>query len=594
MPSRSRSIAAGFARAAGLLVALLLLGGPAATTHAQDPGWPREIVKDGARLVYYQPQVDDWKDFTDLDFRFAVSVTPKGGKTVLGVVQMHAKTDVDVHARTVLLHDLAVTGAHFPSLDAAAAEKMTLLARTFLAPDKTVTISLDRLAASVEKPAAPAGVQMDDAPPVIFTSEGPAILVQIDGEPVFAKIAGASLGLAVATKITLYVIALPWLVALAVHALRSGRPGVRALLVVAAVAGALNVGHGARQARLWWSIAPAATAPRTQADAVRPRRDASGIDGLVAAARAHAPAGGGMLRYVNAAMSPALLLSNVVRNVGLHAAVPWESGRAALDGAVRAVHEVLGVSPIDARTTYPSGRAFRAPDLSRHEDVAPNPLQLALALCAAAVLLLRRRLDDTARAGALVACAFVLFAAVFKWQPWHTRLHLPILVLAAPVVAATLLEGASRRGALVLGAALVLAAIPWVVANEMRPVLGPASVLRVPRADQYFTGRPNLREPYLRAVAWLRERDCRDVGLVVGGNEWEYPLWPLLGDADRPARIRHVNVANESRFAAPADPSSAPCAVLAIGVPDAGDELVVDGRAYRQGFTDGPVRGFVP
>ena len=204
MPSRSRSIAAGFARAAGLLVALLLLGGPAATTHAQDPGWPREIVKDGARLVYYQPQVDDWKDFTDLDFRFAVSVTPKGGKTVLGVVQMHAKTDVDVHARTVLLHDLAVTGTHFPSLDAAAAEKMTQLARTFLAPDKTVTISLDRLAASVEKPAAPAGVQMDNAPPVIFTSEGPAILVQIDGEPVFAKIAGAGLEFVVNTNWPLF------------------------------------------------------------------------------------------------------------------------------------------------------------------------------------------------------------------------------------------------------------------------------------------------------------------------------------------------------------------------------------------------------
>ena len=405
---------------------------------------------------------------------------------------------------------------------------------------------------------------------------------------------GASLGLAVATKITLYVIALPWLAALAVHALRSGRQGVRALLVVAAVAAALNVGHWARQAGLWWSIEPAATAPRTPTDAARPRPDASAIDGLVAAARAHAPAGGGMLRYVNAAMSPALLLSNVVRNVGLHAAVPWESGRAALDGAVRAVHEVLGVSPIDARTTYPSGRAFRAPDLSRHEDVAPNPLQLALALCAAAVLLLRRRLDDTARAGALVACAFVLFAAVFKWQPWHSRLHLPILVLAAPVVAATLLDAASRRRALVLGATLVLGSVPWVVANETRPLLGRASVVRVPRADQLFAARPSLREPYLRAVGWLRERDCRDVGLVIGGNEWEYPLWPLLGDADRPARIRHVNVANESRFAPPADPSSAPCAVLAIGVPDAGDELVVDGRAYRQGFTDGPVRGFVP
>lgn len=405
---------------------------------------------------------------------------------------------------------------------------------------------------------------------------------------------GASLGLAVVTKITLYVIALPWLAVLVVRALRAGPRGVRALLVVAAVAGALNAGHYARQAWLWWSIEPATTATRGRPDAVPPRPDASGIARLVEAARAHAPAGGGTLRYLNAAMSPALLVSNVVRNVGLHVAVPSEAARTVVDGAVRGVHTVLGVSLVDARTTYPSGRAFRAPELSRHEDVAPNPLQLALALCAAGVLLLRRRWDDTARAGALVACAFVLFAAVFKWQPWHARLHLPLLVVAAPVVAMTLIERASQRRALALGVVLVLASTPWVVANETRPLVGPASVLAVPRAEQLFAGRPNLREPYFAAAAWLRERGCRDVGLVIGGNEWEYPLWTLLGDPGHDVRIRHVNVANESRFAAAPGPTAAPCAVLAIGVPDATDEIAVAGHAYRRGFLEGPVQGFAP
>lgn len=405
---------------------------------------------------------------------------------------------------------------------------------------------------------------------------------------------GASLGLAVVTKITLYAIALPWLAVLVLRALRAGRPGVRALLVVATIAATLNVGHYARQAGLWWRIEPPAAAVGAPSNEARRSGTSGGVAGLLEAARERAPAGGGTLRYVNAAMSPALLVSNVVRNVGLHAAAPWAPARAAVERVVQGVHDVLGVSPIDARTTYPSGRAFRAPELSRHEDVAPNPLQLALVLCTAGVLLLRRRWDDTARAGALVACAFVLFAAVFKWQPWHARLHLPIFLVAAPVVAMTLVERTSWRCAVALGVVLVVASTPWVVANETRPLVGPASVLAVPRAEQLFAGRPNLREPYVHSAAWLRERGCRDVGLVIGGNEWEYPLWALLGDPGHDVRIRHVNVANESRFAAAPGPTAAPCAVLAIGVPDATDEIAVAGRAYRRGFLEAPVQGFVP
>ncbi|MBY0275120.1 hypothetical protein K2Z84_07255, partial [Candidatus Binatia bacterium] len=204
MPSNRGSVAARRTRAArALLVVLLAFASPRGAA-AQDPGWPREVVKDGVRLVYYQPQADDWKDFTDLDFRLAVSVTPKGGKPVLGVVQVHARTDVDVHARTVLLHDLTITDTSFPSLDPPAAAKLNALVRSLLAPDKTVTISLDRLVASVEKPAVPAAVQLDDAPPPIYVSYGPAILVQIEGEPVFAKAAGGDLEFVVNTNWPLF------------------------------------------------------------------------------------------------------------------------------------------------------------------------------------------------------------------------------------------------------------------------------------------------------------------------------------------------------------------------------------------------------
>jgi hypothetical protein len=68
-----------------------------------DPGWPRERVQDGNRLIVYQPQLDDWKEFRDLSWRMAVSITPKGGKEVLGVVEMKGNTDVDNVSKMVTI-----------------------------------------------------------------------------------------------------------------------------------------------------------------------------------------------------------------------------------------------------------------------------------------------------------------------------------------------------------------------------------------------------------------------------------------------------------------------------------------------------------
>ena len=192
------------AKMSRVIVVSLLMMALARVSVAQDPGWPREATEGGARLVYYQPQVDDWQSFKDLNFRLAVSLTSAGGKAVVGVVSVHALTDVDVDTRTVLIHDLTISETRFPSLEAEAAARMDQLMRTFLAPDKTVTISLDRLVASVNKPDSVVGVDVNNDPPPIFVSYGPAILVQVEGQPILAAIPETSLEFVVNTNWPLF------------------------------------------------------------------------------------------------------------------------------------------------------------------------------------------------------------------------------------------------------------------------------------------------------------------------------------------------------------------------------------------------------
>ena len=167
----------------------------------QDPGWPRQKTSPAGKFVYYMPQVDNWSNHKDLDFRMAFSMTPTGGKQVVGVVSIHGLTDVNVDDRTVLLHDPTVTKTDFPSLDSNAAAQMDQLVRTFLPPGASVIVSLDRLIAVANKPTTPpATVEVRNDPPQIFVSNRAAMLLQFDGEPVMADIKDTKMQFAVNTN----------------------------------------------------------------------------------------------------------------------------------------------------------------------------------------------------------------------------------------------------------------------------------------------------------------------------------------------------------------------------------------------------------
>src|SRR2546429_8239058 len=81
--------------------------------QSSDPGWPRERYQNGTRLIIYQPQVDDWKNFQDSSWRMAVLLTPKNGKEVGGVVEMKGNTDIDNVAKGALSTNPQGTGPEF-------------------------------------------------------------------------------------------------------------------------------------------------------------------------------------------------------------------------------------------------------------------------------------------------------------------------------------------------------------------------------------------------------------------------------------------------------------------------------------------------
>jgi hypothetical protein len=180
---------------AGLFLFLLAAN---ASVFAQDPGWPRKLVKPGGTLIIYQPQVDDWKEFTSLTWRAAFQMTPTGGKQVIGAATMTGTTNVDNDKHTVVIFDIKATSTYFPSLDEATSTKMDQLFKTFV--PETVNIALERIVAYMPKPQAVQAVSVKNDPPFIFVNYSPAVLLAVDGEPVLAAIKDTKLKFIVNTQ----------------------------------------------------------------------------------------------------------------------------------------------------------------------------------------------------------------------------------------------------------------------------------------------------------------------------------------------------------------------------------------------------------
>jgi hypothetical protein len=187
-------------------------------------------------------------------------------------------------------------------------------------------------------------------------------------------------------------------------------------------------------------------------------------------------------------------------------------------------------------------------------------LAFLLIIVITAVVLLRHR-GVRLRYFLAVVAACALFVGYLRWQPWNSRLQLPLFVLAAPVVGAVV--GQWRRWMVIaLAGLLLVGSFPWLFAGKDRPLVGPQSVLTASRTDQYFANRADLAHPYLKAAAAIHTAGCRDVGMNVQNDiPWEYPLWRLLNPAGQQVVLRDVEVSNDT---ARLETGPAPCMIVFV------------------------------
>ncbi|MCE5328277.1 MAG: glycosyltransferase family 39 protein [Planctomycetaceae bacterium] len=386
--------------------------------------------------------------------------------------------------------------------------------------------------------------------------------------------AGGAMGLAVLTKGTAYLLAAPFVIWLVASQLRRRRlRAIPALAAAGAIVLAVNAGFYCRNldlyhAPLGWGLAG-------------PHADMSAGN-----------------RLDNQAWGPRVLASNLLRNVAMELAPPINNPRGLREGgpadqaitaAARGALHAIGADPDDPQTTYADfGRRQRFEVygfLWNDENFAAAPAHIVLFAAAAAGLALLRlpqRRLLLLYAAAIIA-GFLFFCLFLKWQPWHARLHLPLLVLGSALTGVVLERLAGRWVAAAIVSVLLIAATAPLLWAANRPMLGQRNIFNTPRDELYFAAAGPQQEAIYRDL--LRELPLRrfnKIGLVLGGDNIEYPIWVLLRGSSPTTEIRHVEVVNISGVLAKRPPAAAFAPdIIFENVPAAGGTYTI---RLRQAF----------
>jgi len=278
-------------------------------------------------------------------------------------------------------------------------------------------------------------------------------------------------------------------------------------------------------------------------------------------------------RVRNDFMSPAVFVSNSIRNVAMHVPTDCKPPLRILNqpsrwllAGLEYLHALTGLSPTDAGTTWGYVDIFdRSLGCIYDEHFAGNALHTLLIFGTCLALLYSRSISPLTKwlGLALVMC-FVLLNFTLRWQVWGTHLQLPLFVIWTPIVAVTLCH--VRRLDLSRIAALTAVSLSflWIYNNQMRPLSGLVSGSIPPRDEQYFQYAKAYYPDFNSMTDLISGTRCDRVGLNISSLALEYPLWVLLREKGFDGVIEHIDVPNETQIFEEA--AFVPCAIISEGV----------------------------
>lgn len=260
--------------------------------------------------------------------------------------------------------------------------------------------------------------------------------------------------------------------------------------------------------------------------------------------------------YLNEEYSVANTFSIALKNVGLHLDPLFIGNKGNI--ILEKTHLLLGLDINKKGTNVFDVKFTCIPGLQNHEDFQPNFIHLIL-MIGASVLLIFSFLKSPKERGnqrnvlylLLIAGQFLLFCTLLSWEPWNTRLHIPLFFAAIPIICFAFekypLFYKFRNGFIIL---LLIQAFYIILLSYSRPYITQKGItskitLNDSRYKKYFANQLEIYPDYKEIKKMMLRKNIKSVGLINHNDTWEYPLY---ADAyQNRLEVYHLNVTNYSK-----------------------------------------------
>ena len=289
-------------------------------------------------------------------------------------------------------------------------------------------------------------------------------------------------------------------------------------------------------------------------------------------------------RQLVGTLQPSYLIVNFMKNFTFNLPTSLiKDCRLFFEKFAKKTAEILSVDLNAASISEDGGEfALHEPNTYGH-DTAINPIVMWLCIfCVLWAICMIRKIDWEFIANGYLAASvisFCIFCTVLRWEPFVTRYMVSYLALLCPMIASQLQlrTGGQKSMSLRNGIVGVVCFLCIMETISMTAFHYEQYVRwgRNIRPYGYFANIRGEAAYYVELTDAVKSQTYASVGLHLGGNDYEYPIWKMLDGQ----RIEHINVQNESAIYAKQD--FTPECIIWIGeLPE--ESVTVNGEVYTQ------------